>query len=120
MVGRKFQNSVGENMKFPPSEVGEGINYDQIYVIVAKEQPEFSNFKNRLYFFWKLNHLKKSGLIFLEQDTTLRIGCSVPNIRLQNKVSRIIKLICFKKKYNFTVISGCLDLNAILQRVDVK
>ncbi len=96
------------------------VGTNRIYIIRSYRKPQFSNYLNRINFFWKLNRLDKNPYFSHEQKRKLIIGCSLHDISLLNKVNRIVKLIAWRKKHSVEIISGYFDIDTIIKEIGAK
>lgn len=79
------------------------------------------NYKNRLTVFYKKNGLSsRHKLLFYENGEKTTIIASAPNIRVANKVTRIIKLIAHYKKQHLELLTvpcpiGIIEIWRLMQ-----
>jgi len=91
-------------------------------LVAVMDSSNAFRFRKRLVDFYNKNKLNEFPLIFEESKDSFTIIASTPNLRVHNKVSRIVKLISlFQKKklrlYTF-VSSGQLDeVKSVIKRL---
>ena len=105
-------------MESPSNENKRGLN--QVFVIKSRGKPKFANYRNRLAVFWALNNLLEAPLVFCEKNKVLTIGFSSPSVQIFNRISRIIKIISWRKGHSCKLIFANFGLKELLQGVDVK